>query len=48
MRRLSENVSAPTGMTMNSWKSIALSACAPPLMTFIMGSGSTQAPTPPT
>ena len=44
MRRLSENVSAPTGMTMNSWTSIALSACAPPLMTFIMGRGSTQAP----
>ena len=33
----------PTGMTMNSCTSIGLSACAPPLMTFIIGTGSTQA-----
>ena len=30
---------APTGMIMNSWKSIGLSACAPPLMMFIIGTG---------
>ena len=38
----------PTGMTMNSWKSIGLSACAPPLRMFIIGTGSSVAPTPPT
>ena len=48
MRRLSEKVSAPTGMTMNSCTSIGLSACAPPLITFIIGTGSTQAAGPPT
>ncbi|MNN48535.1 hypothetical protein D3C81_1630170 [compost metagenome] len=30
----------PTGSTMNSWKSTLLSACAPPLMMFIIGTGS--------
>ncbi len=39
---------APTGMIMNSWKSIGLSACAPPLMTFIIGTGRTRAEVPPT
>jgi hypothetical protein len=28
---------------MNSWKSIELSACAPPLRTFIIGTGRTLA-----
>ena len=39
---------APTGMIMNSWKSIGLSAWAPPLRMFIIGTGSTWAPAPPT
>ena len=42
-RRPSLKVGAPTGMIMNSWKSIGLSACAPPLMMFIIGTGSTCA-----
>jgi hypothetical protein len=33
---------------MNSCRSIGLSACAPPLITFIIGTGSVRAPTPPT
>ena len=32
---------------MNSWKSTELSACAPPLRTFIIGTGSTRAASPP-
>ena len=32
---------------MNSWKSTLLSAWAPPLSTFIIGTGSTSAPAPP-
>ena len=40
-------VGAPTGMTMNSWKSTLLSACLPPLRMFIMGTGSRTAPEPP-
>ena len=39
---------AETGMIMNSWMSIGLSACAPPLMMFIIGTGSTCAVAPPT
>ena len=39
----SENVGAPQGTTMNSWKSTLLSAWAPPLSTFIIGTGSTRA-----
>ena len=35
-------------MTMNSWKSTLLSAWAPPLRTFIIGTGSTWALAPPT
>ena len=46
-RTASANVGAPTGMTMNSWKSIGLSACSPPLMIFIIGTGRTCAATPP-
>ena len=44
----SAKVGAPTGMIMNSWKSIGLSACAPPLMMFIIGTGRVRAPAPPT
>ena len=35
-----------TGTTMNSWKSTLLSAWAPPLSTFIIGTGSTRAASP--
>ena len=38
-RSASEKLAAPTGMIMNSWKSIELSACTPPLTTFIIGTG---------
>ena len=34
----------PTGMTMNSWKSTLVSACAPPLRMFIIGTGSVGPP----
>ena len=47
IRRHSENELAPHGTTMNSWKSTLLSACAPPLSTFIIGTGSTCAASPP-
>ena len=47
-RTASNKVSAPTGTIMNSWKSIGLSACSPPLMMFIIGTGNTCAATPPT
>ena len=40
-------VGAPSGTTMNSWKSTELSAWAPPLRTFIIGTGSTWAASPP-
>ena len=42
-RTASANEGAPTGMTMNSWKSTLLSAWAPPLRMFIIGTGSTRA-----
>ena len=45
--RASENVVAPIGITMNSWKSIEFLACTPPLMTLNIGTGSTWALTPP-
>jgi hypothetical protein len=35
-------------MTMNSWKSTLLSACAPPLRMFIIGTGRRRALLPPT
>jgi len=38
---------APTGMIMNSWKSMELSACTPPLMTLNCGTGRTWALAPP-
>jgi hypothetical protein len=43
----SEKVSKPFGMIMNSWKSIGASECAPPLMTFAIGTGNTFAFGPP-
>ena len=46
-RRHSEKLRAPQGTIMNSWKSTLLSACAPPLSTFIIGTGSTRASSPP-
>ena len=48
MRMASAQVAAETGMIMNSWMSIGLSAWAPPLMMFIIGTGSTWAVVPPT
>ena len=48
MRSASAKVGAPVGRIMNSWKSIGLSAWAPPLMMFIIGTGRTRAETPPT
>ena len=47
-RTASDRLSAPTGITMNSWMSIGLSACSPPLTMFIIGTGSTCAAVPPT
>ena len=43
-QRPRRSVGAPTGMTMNSCRSSVLSACAPPLMTFIIGTGSSGRP----
>ena len=43
----SAKVAAPVGTIMNSWMSMGLSACAPPLMMFIWGAGSRWAATPP-
>ena len=47
-RTASAMLPAPTGMIMNSWMSIGLSACLPPLMMFIIGTGRVRANTPPT
>ncbi len=47
-RSASAKLAAPTGRIMNSWKSIGLSACTPPLMMFIIGTGSVRAEVPPT
>ena len=44
---LRRTTAAPTGITMNSWKSTLLSACAPPLRMFIIGTGSTVPPSAP-
>src|SRR3954453_2391885 len=46
VRSASWKLGAPTGTTMNSWKSTSLSAWAPPLSTFIIGTGSTWAASP--
>ncbi len=48
MRRASVNEAAPTGATMNSWRSTFESACAPPLSTFMHGNGNVCAFAPPT
>ena len=37
----------PTGMTMNSWKSVESWACLPPLRMLNIGTGRVRAPTPP-
>ena len=47
MRSALPNESAPAGTSMNSWKSMPLSAWAPPLITFTSGTGSSRPPTPP-
>ena len=47
MRSASEKDSAPAGTSMNSWKSSEFWACAPPLITFSIGTGSTCAFVPP-
>ena len=39
IRRASLKFAAPTGCTINSWISMLLSACSPPLMIFIIGTG---------
>ena len=46
-RSASRNDGKPAGTSMNSWWSSGLSAWAPPLTTFIMGTGSETAPVPP-
>ena len=46
-RKPSLKEEAPVGTTMNSWKSILLSACTPPLRMFIKGTGKVTAFTPP-
>ena len=43
MRTASVTLGAPTGTIMNSWMSIGLSACTPPLTMFIIGTGSVRA-----
>jgi len=48
MRIASVMLGAPTGTIMNSWMSIGLSACTPPLTMFIIGTGKVRANTPPT
>ncbi len=40
IRSASPNDGAPSGITMNSWKSTLESACAPPFRMFIIGTGS--------
>ena len=47
-RSASLNELAPTGITMNSWKSTLVSACAPPLRMLHIGTGSRSARAPPT
>ena len=46
--RLGEASARRPAAIMNSWKSIGLSACTPPLMMFIIGTGRTCALVPPT
>jgi len=47
IRSASEKLFAPTGITMNSWMSMLLSAWEPPFRMFIIGTGRVHAPTPP-
>ena len=47
MRIASLNEGAPTGRIMNSWNAIGASECEPPLMMFIIGTGSVLAFAPP-
>ena len=47
MRSPSWNEVAPTGRIINSWKAIGASECEPPLMMFIIGTGSVLAFAPP-
>ena len=47
MRRPSLSDGAPTGRIMNSWNAIGASECEPPLMMFIIGTGSVLAFEPP-
>ena len=46
-RSASPKLGSPAGTIMNSWMSRLLSACAPPLMMFIIGTGITTASSPP-
>ena len=46
-RNASVNVAAPTGATMNSWKSVEFTACLPPLRMLKKGTGRIRAPAPP-
>ena len=46
-RIASVHVGAEMGIIINSWISTLFAACAPPLRIFIIGTGRTQAPSPP-
>ena len=46
-RTASRKLGAPTGMIISSCRSRLLLACAPPLITFIMGTGICMPPMPP-
>jgi hypothetical protein len=46
-RSASLKLAAPIGATMNSWTSTPVSACAPPLRMFIIGTGRMCALGPP-
>ena len=46
-RSASLKEAAPTGINMNSWKSMELWACAPPFTTLSIGTGSAWALAPP-
>ena len=46
-RSASGKLASPTGMTMNSWKSVESWACLPPLRMLNIGTGRIRAPTPP-
>ncbi|CFP59074.1 Uncharacterised protein [Bordetella pertussis] len=46
-RSASRKLAAPTGRIISSCRSSVLLACAPPLMTFIIGTGMLMGPLPP-